>query len=254
MKIRKISMKVLLSVAILLAVANYSIISCRKNAVKAQSGDTAPAQVKHPEWSKNLSICEVNVRIAKAIEKYLLKNDSLYPADAYRMNFITNQDENSWNETDFERPGECVEAFFVLTVSVPEMPLVYSGQESAMKKELLFFEKDLIYWGNYKMAGFYKTNLGNKKTNPALFNGSEGGNLTRVNTTAGGDKIFAILREKGNNRVFTVVNLSSAPLVADIQGKAFSGDYTELISSEKTTLKAGAKILMPAWGYKVFFK
>jgi cyclomaltodextrinase len=50
---------------------------------------------------------------ANDIEKYLKKNDSLYPADAYRMNFITNHDENSWNGTEFERLGEGVEAFFI---------------------------------------------------------------------------------------------------------------------------------------------
>ncbi len=190
---------------------------------------------------------------ANDIEKYLLKNDSLYPADAYRMNFITNHDKNSWDGTEFERLGEGIKAFFVLTVSVPGMPLVYSGQESAMNKRLLFFEKDPIDWGDYKMAGFYKTILNLKKSNPALFNGSFGGNWARVNTNDD-DNVFAILREKDNNRVFTVVNLSAAPVNVDLQGEAFAGDYTELFSAEKTTLKTGAKIELPAWGYKVYFK
>ncbi len=78
---------------------------------------------------------------ANDIEKYLHKNDSLYPSDAYRMYFITNHDENSWNGTEFERLGEGVKAFFVLTATVPGMPLIYSGQEAAMDKRLEFLVK-----------------------------------------------------------------------------------------------------------------
>lgn len=190
---------------------------------------------------------------ANDIEKYLNKNDSLYPADAYRMNFITNHDENSWNGTEFERLSDGVEAFYVLTVSVPGMPLVYTGQESALKKRLLFFEKDPVGWGDYQMAGFYKTILNLKRSNPALFNGSFGGSWVRVNTNED-EKVFAILREKENNRVFTVINLSAAPVAVDFQGEAFAGEYTELFSTEKTTLKTGAKIELPAWGYRVYYK
>lgn len=190
---------------------------------------------------------------ANDIEKYLKKNDSAYAFDAYRMNFITNHDENSWNGTEFERLGEGVEAFYVLTVSVPGMPLIYTGQESAMNKRLEFFEKDPVEWGDYKMTGFYKTLLSLKKNNPALFNGSFGGTWARVNTGSD-DKIFAILREKDNNRVFSVINLSAAPVTADLMGEVFAGDYTELFTGSKSTLKAGDKIELPAWGYKVFYK
>lgn len=190
---------------------------------------------------------------ANDIEKYLKKNDTTYPADAYRMNFITNHDENSWNGTEFERLGDGVEAFYVLTATIPGMPLVYTGQESGMNKRLQFFEKDPVEWGDYKMAGFYKTILGLKKTNPALFNGTEGGNWVRVNT-GNDEKIFAFIRQKDNSKVFTVVNLGAAPVSDALQGEAFEGEYTDLFSGIKSTLKAGDSIELPAWGYKVYYK
>jgi 1,4-alpha-glucan branching enzyme len=190
---------------------------------------------------------------ANDIEKYLRKNDSLYPADAYRMNFITNHDENSWNGTEFERLGKGVEAFYILTAVVPGMPLIYTGQESAMQKRLLFFEKDPVEWGNYKMTGFYKTILDLKKANPALYNGLAGGKWTRIKTNAD-DQIFAILREKENNRVFSVINLSAKPVSVKLQGSVFASKYKDLYSGKKTTLKAGATIELPAWGYRVFYK
>ena len=190
---------------------------------------------------------------ANDIEKYLLKNDSLYPADAYRMYFTTNHDENSWNGTEFERLGEGVEAFYVLTATVPGMPLVYTGQEAAMNKRLLFFEKDPVDWGTYSMSSFYKTILGLKKTNPALFNGAEGGSWKRISSDAN-EKVFAILREKGDNKVFSVVNLSAEPVKATFTGDAFAGNYKDLYGGQDALLEANASMDLPAWGYKVFYK
>ena len=60
---------------------------------------------------------------------YFIRHDSIYDPAIYRMNFITNHDENSWNGTEFERMGDGVKAFATLSFTVPGMPLIYSGQE-----------------------------------------------------------------------------------------------------------------------------
>jgi glycosidase len=190
---------------------------------------------------------------ANDIETYLRKNDSLYPQNAYRMNFITNHDENSWNGTEFERLGEGVEAFYVLTATVPGLPLIYTGQESAMDKRLDFFERDAVKWGDYSMTNFYKALFDLKKSNAALFNGSYGGSWERI-TTGEDKKVFALLRKKDNNAVVSIVNLNYEPVQITLQGSTFAGDFTELYSGEKVALSADQTMELPAWGYKVFFK
>lgn len=190
---------------------------------------------------------------ANDIETYLKKNDSLYPADAYRMYFTSNHDENSWNGTEFERLGKGVEAFYVLTATVPGMPLIYTGQESAMDKRLDFFDRDPVQWGDYSMTGFYKHLFDLKKSNPALFNGSYGGSWERLKTDH--DKsVFALLRKKGNSGVVSIVNLSNEAIQLTMQGDAFAGDYTELYTNEKASLTKNQTIELPAWAYKVFYK
>ena len=67
---------------------------------------------------------------ADNIQEYLTKEAGRFPANAYRMQFITNHDENSWNGTVFERLGDAVETMAVLSYTIPGMPLIYSGQES----------------------------------------------------------------------------------------------------------------------------
>ncbi len=190
---------------------------------------------------------------ANDIETYLKKNDSLYPENAYRMNFITNHDENSWNGTEFERLGEGVEAFYVLTATIPGMPLIYTGQESAMDKRLDFFERDPVNWGDYSLTNFYKALFDLKKSNAALFNGSNGGSWERINT--GEDKnVFALLRKKDNNVLVSIVNLSKEPVKITLEGNAYAGEFTQLYTGEKVTLSADQTIKLPAWGYKVFYK
>lgn len=190
---------------------------------------------------------------ANDIEVYLKKNDSLYPKDAYRMYFTSNHDENSWNGTEFERMGDGVEAFFVLTTMVPGMPLVYTGQESAMDKRLEFFERDPVQWNDYSMTDFYKRLIDLKKSNPALFNGSYGGSWERLKTDQD-EKVFALLRKKDSRIVVSIINLSNEPLEINLPGNSYAGDYTELYTDEKTRLLENHNITLPAWGYKVFYK
>ena len=190
---------------------------------------------------------------ANDIEVYLKKNDSLYPNDAYRMYFTSNHDENSWNGTEFERMGDGVEAFFVLTTTVPGMPLIYTGQESAMDKRLEFFERDPVQWNDYSMTDFYKQLIDLKKSNPALFNGSYGGSWERLKTN-NDENVFALLRKKDNHAVVSIVNLSNEPLQVNLPGNAYAGDYTELYTDQKISLTENQTIELPTWGYKVFFK
>ncbi|MEL7533898.1 MAG: alpha-amylase family glycosyl hydrolase, partial [Bacteroidota bacterium] len=67
----------------------------------------------------------------------------------YAMHFTSNHDENSWSGTEFQRMGAGHKAFAVLAATFDGMPLVYTGQESAMDKQLEFFVKDSIEWGTY---------------------------------------------------------------------------------------------------------
>jgi len=190
---------------------------------------------------------------ANDIETYLKKNDTLYPEGAYRMYFITNHDENSWNGTEFERLGDGVKAFYVLTATVPGMPLMYTGQESGLNKRLEFFEKDAVNWGDYEMTYFYKSLLNLKKATPALFNGPWGGSWKRVNTNED-EKVFAFIREKDDSKVLTIVNLSPERISITLSGSEYVGEYTELFSNDSCVFPENTTIELPAWGYEVYYK
>ena len=190
---------------------------------------------------------------ANDIAKYLLKNDSLYPQNAYRMYFTSNHDENSWNGTEYERLGDGAKTFAVLTATLPGMPLIYTGQEMAFNKRLRFFEKDTIIWKDVKLYGFYKNLLTLKVDNKALWNGEAGGKLTRVNST--NDKaVFAFLRQKDENTVFVILNLTAKPQTVTFKGKNYAGDYKSGISGKPMKFVADTPIQLKPWDYLIFKK
>lgn len=184
------------------------------------------------------------------LDTFFMK-DSLYPADSYRMSFITNHDENSWNGTVFERLGDNVKPIAALYTTIQGMPLMYSGQEAGMKKRLEFFDKDAIEWGNFEFAEFYTTLFKLKKSNEALHNGSHGAKPVRI-ATEHDDKVYCFIRQKGDNAVLVAVSLANEPLDITLNGTIPDDEYTNVFSNENMNLKTGAKLSLPAHGYAVF--
>ncbi|HRY98205.1 MAG TPA: alpha-amylase family glycosyl hydrolase [Bacteroidales bacterium] len=148
---------------------------------------------------------------ADSLRKFVARDLSKFPPDAYRMNFTSNHDENSWNGTEYERLGDAVEVMTVLSYTLPGMPLIYSGQEAGLNRRLSFFDKDSIEWKEHPMRQLY-TDLGQlKHRHPALRNGAEGGECEFVEGDAGA-RYVAFLRKKEGREVLVVANLSPEPV------------------------------------------
>ncbi len=186
-------------------------------------------------------------KTALHIDSLLKKQDSLY-SKGYKMQFTSNHDENSWSGTEFQRMGEGHLAFAVLAATFDGMPLLYTGMESAMDKQLEFFKRDVINWGDYKYAGFYKTLFELKHRNKAIWNGEHGGPLVKI-PTGKDENIYAFIREKEGDRVVGIINLSAKPQQFTLSGNAFAGDYTDVFSKENKALAGGMKMDLQAWGY-----
>ena len=190
---------------------------------------------------------------ADEIDSVLHKEAAKFPADAYRMQFTSNHDENSWNGTEYERLGEAAKTFAVLAYTIPGMPLIYSGQESAFNRRLKFFDKDIIDWDNYSLAGFYTTLDKLKHGNAALANGAAGGEMIKIHSD--NDKaIYSFLRKKDNNTVFVILNLSPLEQKATLNGDAYAGDYQSLFDKTNIHVEGPLTITLKPWEYRVYTK
>lgn len=191
-------------------------------------------------------------KTTQAMVDYFAKIDTLYQPDDYIMNFISNHDENSWNGSEFERMGDAVNAMAVLINTMPGMPLMYTGQEAALKKRLSFFDKDTIDWKDYPMADFYRELNQLKKDNKALWNGTAGGPIEILENN--GENVFAFAREKENNQVVVVLNLSEKAQEISISNEKVLGNYISYFDQMNIVISNESKFNLKPWGYSIFIK
>ena len=188
-------------------------------------------------------------KTALDIDALLAKKSTQY-SKGYQMQFTSNHDENSWAGTEFARMGDGHKAFAVLTATFNGIPLLYTGQESAMDKQLEFFKKDSVPWGDYSYAGFYKALYDLKHRNQALWNGTRGGSLVKI-PTGNDENIYAFSREKDGDKVVVIINLSAQKQKAIIGGDNATGVYTNIFTEEKQELKKDDVLELSAWDYVV---
>lgn len=186
-----------------------------------------------------------------ALDAHLAKDAADYPANAMRMYFTSNHDENSWQGTEFERMGANHQSVFVLAATLPNsFPLIYTGQEAGLNKRLRFFDKDTVSWSDRSLTPFYQALTSLKHRTPALANGADGGVLTKL-AGSGGDRVFAFVRTKGESRVLVAVNFGSTPVSWAYTGLAAPGSWTDAFSGASRELAASGTIELPANGHLV---
>jgi glycosidase len=191
---------------------------------------------------------------ATSVTDWLNKQNKLYCNDAYAMHFITNHDENSWNGTEFERMQDGVNAFAVLTYTLPGMPLIYTGQEVGMNKRFKFFEKDPIEnFTPNKITAFYIQLNQLKHQHPALAAGLAGGTINRIETTAD-DKVFAFSRTVGKDEVVVIVNLNKNAVSINLSKNAPTGSFKNFFSKKEIDFTHTKTFDLKPWEYLVYVK
>ena len=160
------------------------------------------------------------------------KIDTTLPHRAFKLNFITNHDENSWNGTAKEKFGNGENCCAVLTFTLPGMPLIYNGQEAGLNKRLSFFTKDQIDWSDTRMIPFYKKLISLKHRNQVLWNPPYGGKLVQLTNTAP-EKIISFLRSSENAKVLVLINMSQDTITANITSSLADGNYINTFNKNK---------------------
>lgn len=185
--------------------------------------------------------------------EYMAHDVSTFPRDGYRMLFTDNHDMNSWNNNMEYNFGDGLEASIVLTGTINGMPLVYGGQEAGLNRSLKFFDKDLIDWSKMPYEGLFKKLFDLKHRNQALWNGKEGGVMVRIYSDKM-EQVISFSRTKDKNRVIPIINYSDKPVTVKLNSKYLKGDYTEVFSGKKTTLKGDDVFTLQPWEYMVLEK
>jgi glycosidase len=188
--------------------------------------------------------------IRRAVPEQLVR----FGEDAYRMMFVTNHDENSWNGTISERMGKNGDAMAILAGTLMGMPLVYSGQESGSTKRLRFFEKDTVEWGSYIKTELYQTINRLHHEEEALWNGSNGAQPTFFNLDS--DQALAFSRIKGNSEVVVAVNFGEVDALVSMNAEStpLEMDTTAQWNAVWGDVAASSATLIPPHSASVWVK
>ncbi len=188
------------------------------------------------------------------LDAVLIEYDYVGSADALKLWFTANHDENSWNGTEYEKYGDAALALAVFSFTWHGIPLIYSGQELPNMKRLMFFDKDTIEWkGNYGLHDFYEKLLHLRKSNPALISGNKETAAVRL-ITNDPHKVLAYKRKSGEREVLVILNLSKQDLVVEIRNEEVTGTFTNIFTHKVEDLSAKKIFALQAWGYIVLEK
>ncbi|MFG0306315.1 MAG: alpha-amylase family glycosyl hydrolase [Phycisphaerales bacterium JB040] len=179
------------------------------------------------------------------LDRHVLKREHLV-RETFRVHFTSNHDWNSWDGTALDRFGPAWEAGSVLIYTLPGMPMVYSGQEAGIERQLQFFEKDRIEWREHPSGDLLRKLGAIKSRNPALRHGDRGASYQRLRL-ADDSSVLAFKRRKGADEVVVVVNLS--PETVAINPTTLRGTWTDLDGQPANLPES-----LPAWGWVVLEK
>ena len=187
---------------------------------------------------------------ASDLSRYIKDSLILGDENFYFMNYLSNYQENISSSIN-ERMGSAQNSLFVLSTTLPGMPLIYSGQESSRNKRLKQFEKDSINWDSEEKMDFYKEILSLKKKHSALWNGNYGGKLI-VHEIENPDVIY-YSRESENDAIHIMVNLSNRPQQISADDLFISEWKKEkMVGTTITIDDFGTSMSMRAWAYAIF--
>lgn len=189
----------------------------------------------------------------KDFQNHIKKTYTETPSDVYRMHFLTNHDENSWNGTVEEKYGDKWQLFSVLNYTLPQsFPLIYSGEEANNKKRLQFFEKDPITWGDTTLYGWYRKMNALKHNQPALANGKYGAptKFINLNNTEDLSSLIVFERSMDGKSIYVVANMSNGTQSFKNIGGYIPSEKDIYVAS-KFENKTG-EFILPAFGYILF--
>ena len=208
-------------------------------------------------WEIHHIMCDIakGARRVWDLRNILYADRERYPSSAMRMMFTSNHDENSWSGSEWSRFGDALEVMTALTfVWEAAMPLLYTGQEVGYDHSFEFFDKDHIphYEANEHTA-FYRKLINLKHSQKALEAGERGARVIEIENNAK-DCLMTFVREKGDSRVFAMLNLSPYTIQANFNTGIYAGTYHDALHDEQVELPTDFEQIMAPWTFRILYK
>lgn len=176
-----------------------------------------------------------------------------FPAGSVRMRFLDNHDWHphadwDWGKNpvvDTSKGLPQVAPMMVLCTTVPGKPLIYNGQEMSFLKVNPPLQAEARL--KSPVWPFYSRLMQLYQSQPAVFEGS----FSRI-VSNHDDKVYAFVRQSGQNRVLVVVNLSDQAQNTTLKDASLAGAYLDWFGNKNVKLNAAPSLNLAPWAYLVY--
>ncbi|MFN9881897.1 MAG: alpha-amylase family glycosyl hydrolase [Bacteroidota bacterium] len=141
------------------------------------------------------------------LDSVLAKEKIQYPETYKHIRFITNHDENSWDDIPQNKfiSLDGTKAAFVISACLPGVPFVYNGQEVGYDQKINLFEKYTINYNQNSDLNQFYTDVLSLKSNGALYKNA----ISRIDIK--NKDVYAFVSEGNGQKVLIVVNVRNKP-------------------------------------------
>ena len=208
-------------------------------------------------WRLHHAMCDIAQGKSRvwALRDIIHADRRRFPRWSMRMTFVTNHDENSWSGSEHSRFGEALEPMAAMTFLLPNaMPLIYTGQEFGYDHSFAFFDRDpLPEMEANSYTDFYTKMCAIYHSHKALQSADEGGSFIEIDNNAP-DCLMTFVREKEQDRVVVIANLSPYKVFGDFNTGIYAGEYIDALTGTPTTLYEHMWGDIKPWSYKILVK
>lgn len=205
-------------------------------------------------WRLHHAMCDVAQGRTRVwtLREVIHSDRRRFPAWSMRMHFITNHDENSWSGSEHKRFGAALLPFAALTFLLPNsLPLIYTGQEFGYDHSFAFFDLDpMPHFEKNNYSDFYTKMCALYHNHKALHSADRGGSFIEIDNNAP-DCLLTFVREKDEDRVIFIANLSPYKVFGDFHTGIYAGNYYDALNNAPTTLYEHMWGDIQPWSYKI---
>lgn len=198
-----------------------------------------PVQAQTP-----LTDIATGARPASSLDAFIQKDLRDYAPDFMRMRFTSNHDE--WKDfgTPSQRLRGGVRAFAVLAATLPGKPLLYNGQEIGWNPA---DRAAPIDWNDTSsFREFHRTLLLAHRDLAALHSGG----FAKIRTDQDG-RVYAFIRQKQEQRVLVILNLSDKETDVAIDSLELADVYEDIFTRGPVKWYGSMNLHLAPWEYRV---
>ncbi len=206
-------------------------------------------------WELHHLMCDVanGTRRANHLRDFLYR-DRGYPCWSVPMLFTSNHDENSWQDSEYQRFGASLDAMTLFTFVAPQgLPLIYTGQEVGYNHSFKFFDRDPIPSESYVASdatAYYRQLIDLRHRFKSLQSGEMGGTWTTIENNAT-DCLLILVRETSSDRVIAIMNMSPFTVEASYNTGIYAELYQDGFTEEDVLFPPYVHEFMAPWAYKL---